>query len=74
LDFFLSSEVVTTQQTSDIAHKLKPRSFNKSMHLQVHIMDFHLWCELHLTSMRKGGKRKNKEEERKKKKKKREEE
>jgi len=33
LDFFLSSEVATTQQTDGIAHKLKPRSFYKSAHL-----------------------------------------
>jgi len=31
--FFFSSEVVTTQQTDSIAHKLKPRSFNKFTHL-----------------------------------------
>ena len=41
-DFFPSSEVVTTQQTDDTAHKLKPRSFYKSAHFQVHSADFHL--------------------------------
>ena len=30
LDFSLSSEVATTQQTDGAAHKLKPRSFHKS--------------------------------------------
>ena len=28
-DFFLLSEVVTTQQTDGVAHKLKPRLFHK---------------------------------------------
>ena len=41
LDFFLSSEVVTMQQTDGIAHKLKPRSFYKSTYLQVHFADFY---------------------------------
>ena len=36
-----SSEVETTRQTDGIAHKLKPRSFHKSTHLQVHSADFH---------------------------------
>ena len=40
-DFFPSSEVVTTQQTDGAAYKLKPRSFHKSTHLQVHSVDFH---------------------------------
>jgi len=40
-DFFLSSEVATTQQTDGAAHKLKPRSFHKSAHLRVHPADFH---------------------------------
>ena len=40
-DFFLSSEVATMQQTDGTAHKLKPRSFHKSAHLQVHSVDFH---------------------------------
>ena len=31
LDFFLLSEVVTTWQTDGTAHKLKPRSFHKSV-------------------------------------------
>ena len=30
-------------------HKLKPRSFYKSAHLQDNLVDFHLWCELYLT-------------------------
>ena len=41
LDFFLLSEVATTQQTDGTAHKLKPRSFHKSAHLQVYSADFH---------------------------------
>jgi len=41
LDFFPSSEVATTQQTDGTAHKLKPRLFHKSAHLQVHPADFH---------------------------------
>ena len=41
LDFFPLSEVVTMQQTDSIAYKLKPRSFYKSAHLQVHPADFH---------------------------------
>jgi len=40
-DFFLLSKVATTQQTDSAAYKLKPRSFHKSAHLQVHSMDFH---------------------------------
>ena len=40
-DFFPSSEVATMQQTDGTAHKLKPRSFHKSAHLQVHSVDFH---------------------------------
>ena len=32
-DFFLSSKVVTTQQTDSAAYKLKPRSFYKFAHL-----------------------------------------
>jgi len=32
-DFFLSSEVVAMWQTDGTAHKLKPRSFHKSIHL-----------------------------------------
>ena len=35
------SEVVTTQQTDSIVHKLKSRSFHKSAHLRVHSADFH---------------------------------
>ena len=35
-DFFPSSEVATTRQTDSAAHKLKPRSFHKSAHFQVH--------------------------------------
>ena len=41
LDFFPSSEVVTMWQTDGVAHKLKPRSFYKFVHLQVHSVDFH---------------------------------
>jgi len=40
-DFFLSSEVVTTQQMDSAVHKLKPRLFYKSTHLRVHSVDFH---------------------------------
>jgi len=40
-DFSLSSEVVTMWQTDSTAHKLKPRSFHKSIHLRVHSVDFH---------------------------------
>jgi len=29
---------------------LTPRLFYKSAHLQAYLMDFHLQCELHLTS------------------------
>ena len=39
--FSPSSEVVTTWQTDGAAHKLKPRLFHKSTHLQVHSVDFH---------------------------------
>ena len=41
LDFFLSSEVATTWQTGSTAHKLKLRSFHKSVHLWAHLADFH---------------------------------
>ena len=41
LDFFLFSEIVTMQQTDGTTHKLKPRLFHKSAHLQVHLADFH---------------------------------
>jgi len=40
-DFFPSSEVATTWQTDGAAHKLKPRLFHKSAHLQVYSVDFH---------------------------------
>ena len=40
-DFSLSSEVATTHHTDGTAYKLKPRSFHKSTHLQVHSADFH---------------------------------
>jgi len=40
-DFFLSSKVVTMQQTDSAAHKLKPRSFHKSAYLRVYSVDFH---------------------------------
>ena len=33
LDSFLLSEVVATQQTDGVAHKLKPKLFHKSTHL-----------------------------------------
>ena len=35
------SEVATTRQTDSAAYKLKPRSFHKSTHLWVHLVDFH---------------------------------
>ena len=41
LDFPPSSEVATMWQTDSAAHKLKPRLFHKSAHLQVHSVDFH---------------------------------
>jgi len=47
-DFFLLFKVATTWQTNGTAHKLKPRSFYKSIYLQVNLVDFHLWCELYL--------------------------
>ena len=34
-DFSPSSKVVTTWQTDSVVHKLKPRSFHRSTHLQV---------------------------------------
>jgi len=34
--FFLSSEVVTMQQTDGAAHKLKPRLFYKSISVDFH--------------------------------------
>ena len=40
-DFSPSSEVVTMRQTDGAAHKLKPRSFHKSAHLQAHSADFY---------------------------------
>jgi len=48
-NFFLLSEVVTIQQTDSTAHKLKPRSFNKSTNFWTNLADFHIWCEPHLT-------------------------
>jgi len=39
--FFPLSEVATTQQIDGTAHKLKPRSFHKSAHLQVYPADFY---------------------------------
>ena len=48
-DFFLFSEIAIMQQTDGTAHKLKPRSFNKSIYLWVHLIDFHSWCKLCLT-------------------------
>jgi len=39
--FSPSSEVATMWQTDGTAYKLKPRSFHKSAHLQVHSADFH---------------------------------
>ena len=41
LDFFLSSKVATMWQTDGIVYKLKPKSFHKFAHLQVHSVDFH---------------------------------
>ena len=41
LNFFLLSEVVITWQTDGVAHKLKPRLFYKSTHLQANLADFH---------------------------------
>ena len=41
LDFFLLSEVVTIWQIDGTAHKLKPRSFYKSVHFQVYFVDFY---------------------------------
>ena len=49
LDLFLLSEVATTWQTDSTAYKLKSRSFYKSIHLQVNLVDFHSWCEPYLT-------------------------
>jgi len=49
LDFSLSSEVVIIWQTDDAAHKLKPRSFYKSI-----LVDFHSQCKLHLTNFQFG--------------------
>ena len=48
LEFFFLLEIATTQQTDSTAHKLKPRSFHKSIHLQVYLVDFYFWYELHL--------------------------
>ena len=42
LNFFLLSEVATMWQIDSVAHKLKPRSFYKSAHLQVYLVDFYL--------------------------------
>ena len=41
LDFFPTFQVMITQQTDGTVHKLKPRLFHKSAHLQVHPADFH---------------------------------
>ena len=48
-DFFFSSEVVTMWQTDSTVHKLKPRSFHKSTHLQANLADFYLWYKPCLT-------------------------
>jgi len=40
-DFFLFSEIMTTQQTNGTAYKLKPRSLHKSAHLQAYLTDFY---------------------------------
>ena len=48
-DFFLLLEIITMWQIDGAAYKLKPRSFHKSTHLQVHIADFYPQCELCLT-------------------------
>jgi len=45
LDFFLLLEIVTTWKTDSTEHKLKPRLFHKSTHLQVYFADFHSQCE-----------------------------
>ena len=58
LDFFLPSEIVTIWQTDCTAHKLKPRSFYKSIYFWVHIADFHPQYELHLTKRISKNKRK----------------
>jgi len=42
-------EVVITQQTNSAAHKLKPRSFNKSAYLWVYLANSHPQCEPCLT-------------------------
>ena len=49
LRLLLSSEVTTMWQINGTVHKLKPRSFYKSAHLWVLLVDFHLWCKLCLT-------------------------
>ena len=51
-DFFLSSEIATTWQTDSTAYKLKLRSFHKSTHLWVYLVDFYLQCEPYLTSVK----------------------
>ena len=48
-DFFFLLEIITMWQIDGAAYKLKPRSFHKSTHLQVHIADFHSQCEPCLT-------------------------
>jgi len=48
LDLFLSLEIMTTWQTDSTVHKLKPRSFHKSVHLWVHLADFYSQCEPYL--------------------------
>ena len=48
LDYFLPSKVVTMWQTDSAVHKLKLRLFNKSIHFQANLTDFHPQCELHL--------------------------
>jgi len=41
-DFFLLSEVATTQQTDGAVYKLKLRLFYKSAHFQAYLADFYL--------------------------------
>ena len=52
-DFFPLSKVATMWQTDGVAHKLKPRLFHKSAHLQVHSVDFHpgMNCTWYLNSI-----------------------
>ena len=42
---------MTIQQTDSVAYKLKPRSFYKSAHFWVNLVDFHPQCDQCLTTM-----------------------